>query len=361
MNNESWIYLTNLSLLFGLTNLSLLLGWLSIYVALPKRGSIGSSNFLCYGFGFISLLIAGAQVFREYSFNPELVLFCIFSFFSIVGATLLVVSKNPARGALAFALTISSTGGIFLLLAAPFVMAANIIVYAGAIVVTFLFLLMLVKQHHADLADTECREPFLASLAGFALMATIVSILTAAFPSNSLTVNRGEVERVLSETKVALDISNLSELKVKVINGDSYVVSRLKNAFGGSGYWVERIEVEVQKNGTVLLNKSENIDEIKSALNLMLDIGTEYLKNKALLRPEGPVASNAGADPSLPLAKIRKDKTGRPAMPADNTSFLGKLLFSDQLLAVELVGLLLLVATIGAIVIVRKLPTKVSL
>ena len=84
------------------------------------------------------------------------------------------------------------------------------------------------------------------------------------------------------------------------------------------------------------------------------------LKYRSLLRPSVAMVGNSGADPSLPLGKIRKDQSGRPAMPADNTTFLGKLLFSDQLIAVELAGLLLLVATIGAIVIVRQLPTKVS-
>ena len=344
MNDQSWISLTNISLLFG---------WLAVYFCLPKR--IGGVNrFVGYALGSLALIISLLQVLFRYSINPELVLFCVFSFFAIVGSFLMVVAANPARGAICFAVTITSTGGIFLLLAAPFIMAANVIIYAGAIIVTFLFLLMLVKQHNADLADTESREPFLASLTGFILMGCMTAILT------SSSGNRIEIERIIQEIKQASQLSDLKEIRAKVLNSENYVVSKLKNALGGSGPWVERIEVEVQDNGTFLVNKSENIIEVKKALDSLANIGAEYLKYQSLLRPSISMAGNAGADPSLPIEKVRKDKTGRPAMPADNTTFLGKLIFSEQLIAVELVGLLLLVATIGAIVIVRQLPTKVS-
>jgi hypothetical protein len=45
---------------------------------------------------------------------------------------------------------------------------------------------------------------------------------------------------------------------------------------------------------------------------------------------------------------------GRPQMPAHNTAYLGRSLFSDYLLPVELAGMLLLVATIGAIAIAQR-------
>ena len=70
-------------------------------------------------------------------------LFWLFSAGALGFGTVLVVQRNPARGAIAFAFVILSTCGLFLLLAAPFLMAATIIIYAGAIIVTFLFVLML--------------------------------------------------------------------------------------------------------------------------------------------------------------------------------------------------------------------------
>jgi len=51
---------------------------------------------------------------------------------------------------------------------------------------------------------------------------------------------------------------------------------------------------------------------------------------------------------------------GKPALPAENTAYLGRTLFSDYLLAVELGGTLLLVATIGAIAIAGRRPEGTS-
>ena len=55
--------------------------------------------------------------------------------------------------------------------------------------------------------------------------------------------------------------------------------------------------------------------------------------------------------------QLRHDAAGRPALPAENTAYLGRSLFTDYLLAVELGGTLLLVATIGAIAIAYRGPT----
>jgi NADH:ubiquinone oxidoreductase subunit 6 (subunit J) len=75
---------------------------------------------------------------------PETVeagLFFGFSGVAVAFAFLMITGRNPARSALAFAVVILSTCGLFLLLAAPFLMAATIVIYAGAIIVTFLFIM----------------------------------------------------------------------------------------------------------------------------------------------------------------------------------------------------------------------------
>src|ERR1019366_946117 len=87
------------------------------------------------------------------------------------------VCSSDLHAALSFALVVLSTCGLFLLQAAPFLMAATIIVYAGAIVVTFLFVIMLAQQEGPSSADQRSREPFLASLAGGGLLASLLCIL----------------------------------------------------------------------------------------------------------------------------------------------------------------------------------------
>jgi NADH-quinone oxidoreductase subunit J len=62
---------------------------------------------------------------------------------AIGGALGVVLSKNPIRGAMGLLLLILSVAGLFLALHAQFLAAIQLVVYAGAIVVLFLFVIML--------------------------------------------------------------------------------------------------------------------------------------------------------------------------------------------------------------------------
>ena len=73
---------------------------------------------------------------------------------------------------MSFALVVLATCGLFLLLAAPFLMAATVIVYAGAIVVLFLFVIMLLgvdKQEAVDVEPLRGQRPAAVVLALVAL------------------------------------------------------------------------------------------------------------------------------------------------------------------------------------------------
>src|SRR5205085_6516167 len=116
----------------------------------------------------------------------ETILFYAFAGLAIIGGGAMITQHNPARSAIAFALVILSTSGLFLLNAAPFLMAGTIIVYAGAIIVTFLFVLMLAQpEGHSD-ADARSREPLLATVAGFFLLATLLLVLRQSYDTSEL-------------------------------------------------------------------------------------------------------------------------------------------------------------------------------
>ncbi|MDD8025990.1 MAG: NADH-quinone oxidoreductase subunit J [Acidobacteriota bacterium] len=70
------------------------------------------------------------------------VLFWVFSCVSIGAVLAMILSRHPAHAALWLVLAFASLGGLFGLLAAPFVAVVQIIIYAGAIMVLFLFVLM---------------------------------------------------------------------------------------------------------------------------------------------------------------------------------------------------------------------------
>jgi NADH-quinone oxidoreductase subunit J len=62
---------------------------------------------------------------------------------AVIGAIATVANRNPIRGAMGLLLTILSIAGLFFALHAQFIAVIQLIVYAGAIVVLFLFVIML--------------------------------------------------------------------------------------------------------------------------------------------------------------------------------------------------------------------------
>jgi NADH-quinone oxidoreductase subunit J len=70
-------------------------------------------------------------------------------------------------------LVVVAVAALLVLQEAEFLAVALIIIYAGAILVTYLFVIMLANQSGSPTYDRRAREPFLAILAGFVLMAAV--------------------------------------------------------------------------------------------------------------------------------------------------------------------------------------------
>ncbi len=107
----------------------------------------------------------------------ESVLFWLFAGVAILSAVLMITNRNPVYSALWFAIVTLGTCGLFLLQYAPFLAAATVVVYAGAIVVTFVFVIMLAQQSGATMYDQRSRQPLTATIAAFVLLATIIGVL----------------------------------------------------------------------------------------------------------------------------------------------------------------------------------------
>lgn len=80
----------------------------------------------------------------------ELVVFIITAAVAIIGAAAMLVSRNAIHSALFLLLNFSAIAVLFLLLRAPFLFAVQLIVYAGAIIVLFLFVVMLLGAERAE-------------------------------------------------------------------------------------------------------------------------------------------------------------------------------------------------------------------
>lgn len=105
------------------------------------------------------------------------VMFWLFAVSALLCGVLMITARNPVYAALWFALATLSTCGLFLLQSAPFLAAATIIVYAGAVIVTFLFVIMLAQQSGAAGYDQRSGHSFVATVTSFVLLGAMAMTL----------------------------------------------------------------------------------------------------------------------------------------------------------------------------------------
>ena len=81
------------------------------------------------------------------------ILFYIFAALALICGALVILSRNPVNSAMFLVLSIVSLAALFVLLHAFFLAAVQVLVYAGAVIVLFLFVIMLL-----DLKEEETRK-----------------------------------------------------------------------------------------------------------------------------------------------------------------------------------------------------------
>src|SRR5258707_12352408 len=90
------------------------------------------------------------------------VLFIVFALICVAGAINLLAQRHPINSALSLVVVMASLAGEYLLLGAEFVAAIQVIVYAGAIMVLFIFTIMLLNAGEEE----RSRDSRVASLLG---------------------------------------------------------------------------------------------------------------------------------------------------------------------------------------------------
>lgn len=85
----------------------------------------------------------------------ELVAFLALSVFEVIGSVLVVTNRRLVRAAFWLAMTLVTIGGIYLLFRSEFIFLIQILVYAGAVPVLFVFGLMLTRRRIMDEPGTE--------------------------------------------------------------------------------------------------------------------------------------------------------------------------------------------------------------
>lgn len=106
----------------------------------------------------------------------------IFSALAIVSAVRVITHTKPVYSALWFVMVVLASSGLFLTLSADFMALAMVIIYGGAILVTYVFVIMLASHSTTDDSDEQpeydrtSRAPVGAVIAGFVLLATLLTV-----------------------------------------------------------------------------------------------------------------------------------------------------------------------------------------
>jgi NADH-quinone oxidoreductase subunit J len=115
--------------------------------------------------------------------SAQLILFGVLAALTLVSGLGMIISKNPVRSALCLVIVLFSVALLFLTLNAAFIAAIQIIVYAGAIMVLFLFVIMLLNLGAGERqVDRLGASQILAGAAAGVVVITILAAVIAAIP-----------------------------------------------------------------------------------------------------------------------------------------------------------------------------------
>ncbi|MEL6627979.1 MAG: NADH-quinone oxidoreductase subunit J [Bacteroidota bacterium] len=129
-----------------------------------------------------------------------ILLFWVFAALGIAGAIGLLFNRNPVYAALSLVVNFFSIAGLYLSLSAEFLAAIQILVYAGAIMVLFIFVIMLLNlQEEQGVTKFDTRRG-IAFIFGLGFIAEMVFVLKD-MSQNSVsgTYELGKVEAIGSE------------------------------------------------------------------------------------------------------------------------------------------------------------------
>lgn len=282
------------------------LGALGVLLMLPRqgvspRGLGGLIALIAFGVSMTGLSLAAG------SGRPN-VLFYVFGLLALFGGVRLISHPRPVYAALFFILTILAGCVLYLLLAAEFMAFALVIIYAGAILITYLFVIMLATEAPSEeeverlsAYDRFAREPVAAVIAGFVLLTAMIGL-----------INRGLGE--MGPGVAAVDQVRYAERMPRKLE-------RSMREAGLPREW----DVVGMEGGLVRIRGAQGLAVPESM--------TPYLE------------SRDGADALVRLPD---------AFQAQDIERVGMALVGDHPLGLELAGIILLMAMLGAVVLARK-------
>ena len=133
----------------------------------------------------------------------QLALFIIFGLLAVIFAFNLLLQKHPINSALSLIVVMMSLAVLYWSLGAEFLGAAQVIVYSGAIMVLFVFVIMLLNAGEEE----QTRGSRVAAITGFPGAAAIFCVLTFVFLKNKAALGMTHLAAAMSGA-----VSNIAEI-----------------------------------------------------------------------------------------------------------------------------------------------------
>ncbi|MBI81604.1 MAG: hypothetical protein CMJ81_00275 [Planctomycetaceae bacterium] len=287
----------------------ILLSGLGCWLLIPRRNGRGrqfGSLVCCLGFVMFALQLRGWT-----GLSTHLLFWCLAAI-TLAAAVCTITSHNPVYCAIWFALALLGTASLYLLQGSQFLGVATVVVYAGAIVVTFLFVVMLAQPDGKAPYDRISWGIFpsaIAALAGAFLLGALVFSFSKLSAENHKTIHEALVS--------ALDCPLKS---VKLLH-------------------------DPETNRHTLIIKVESAEERDRLRVVVAQDGFR----EALASQQFPFLEQGDFDVELIHEDVRNH---------NHVAHLGAYLFTRHLIAIEVAGTLLMVALVGAVAIVIQGKTS---
>jgi NADH-quinone oxidoreductase subunit J len=131
--------------------------------------------------------------------NAPLLVFFVLAAMAVLGAVSLILQRHPIHSALSLIVVMIALAGLYLLMGAEFVAAVQIIVYGGAIMVLFIFVIMLLNAG----VEERTNASKLAGVAGIPLAVALMGVLAAAVVRSSYAAQTPTIGTVAPTKAVA--------------------------------------------------------------------------------------------------------------------------------------------------------------
>jgi len=133
--------------------------------------------------------------------TAQLLVFFVLAALAVVGAVNLIFQKHPIHSALSLIVVMVALAGLYLLMGAEFVAAVQIIVYGGAIMVLFVFVIMLLNAGLEEHTSISKMAGFPGILLALALTGFIAATVSRSAGLTQLTTGNKDIPGVLSSTR----------------------------------------------------------------------------------------------------------------------------------------------------------------